>query len=228
MQEVSGRPVAPAYLDDAAFTAALVDHGGLPTPVADVAASFGRAAWDTWRRSAASWAASRGTRRDPSGTCSRRRLRASGDPDEPGVTAASQASPESTATAASIGRGRSDVDRRTDDGKSAVGQELDFVQLPELAVADLPLAPCPAQMMLGAPSAATRSTVALNGASQLQPSVPTTALSKATTSPRFRPRQPASAEAGTVQRPLSPTNVPTYPSGIRLARAGTSRRLIGP
>ena len=42
--EVSGKPVEPVSVDDEAFIDGLVEHAGLPSPVAEFIASFGRAA----------------------------------------------------------------------------------------------------------------------------------------------------------------------------------------
>jgi NAD(P)H dehydrogenase (quinone) len=42
--DVSGKPVEPVAVDDDAFVAGLVEHAGLPEPVAQFIASFGRAA----------------------------------------------------------------------------------------------------------------------------------------------------------------------------------------
>jgi NAD(P)H dehydrogenase (quinone) len=42
--ELGGRPVEPAYLDDDAWVAAMVEHAGMPEPLARVIATFGIAA----------------------------------------------------------------------------------------------------------------------------------------------------------------------------------------
>lgn len=44
VSELGGKAVAPALVDDAAFRAAMVEHAGLPEPMAAVVESFGRGA----------------------------------------------------------------------------------------------------------------------------------------------------------------------------------------